>query len=112
MLAGGREEGERAAEEINGGAEVQVSLSKTHKVARIRNPSGRTNVCVSVDLPPLGSSCFALRRHFSFPFGLRPMKVAHVMFTPSNPSRVVLYLNLQLVMAGYCVINHLNYMDA
>lgn len=26
-----REGGERAAEEINGGAEVQVSLSKTHE---------------------------------------------------------------------------------
>lgn len=78
------------------------------RVARIRNPSGRTNVGVSVDLSPLGSSCFAPRQHFSFPFNLKPTKVAHVMFTPSNPSRVVQYLNLQLMWKGYCMINHLN----
>lgn len=73
------------------------------KVARVRNPSGRTKVGVSVDLSPLGSSCFGLERHFSFPFDLKPLKVAHVMFTHSNPS-----LNPQLVTKGYCMINHLN----
>lgn len=50
------------------------------KVARIRNPSGRTIVGVSVDLSPPGSSCFAQRQRFSFPFNLKPMKVAHNVY--------------------------------